>query len=139
MSARPSASTSRPIASISSSWWSVGGPTGSPPRARSRCAATCWWYRGTSRAARSTGTGPMLARYLETGGASEVGQGEASARLLKLFGPSSMVVTHGMRSGEPNGDFRAEACGYYDDRLGTAGKLANIHAVLASDMPHLRM
>ena len=83
--------------------------------------------------------GPMLRRHFETAGVGEVGSGQPSARLLKLFGPASMVATHGLRAGEPNADYRAEACRYYDERVTVAQRLAFVHDLLAGDMAQVRM
>jgi hypothetical protein len=83
--------------------------------------------------------GPMLRRHLEAGADEEVGSGRVSARLVKLFAPSSMVVTTGQSAVEPGADFRREVCGYYDERIPAEGKLAAIHATLAGPMPRLRM
>ena len=83
--------------------------------------------------------GPLLRRHFDGGADEAVGSGRVSARLLRLFGPSSMVVTSGQADHEPHADFRAEVCGYYDDRLGSAAKIAAIHRTLAGPMPRLRM
>jgi len=83
--------------------------------------------------------GPMLRHHLESGSDEPVGSGRVSARLLKLFGPSSMVVTSGQSAGEPNAAFRREVCSYYDDRIALAEKLARIHTTLAGPMPQVRM
>jgi hypothetical protein len=83
--------------------------------------------------------GPMLSRYFEAGAAGEVGRGEASARLLSLFGPASMTVTSGMRASEANADYRAEACRFVDDRDPLALKVANAGRILGDEMPRMRM
>jgi len=83
--------------------------------------------------------GPMLARYFESGGTGEVGSGRASESLLNIFGPSSMTAAGGLRDGDPNADFRAQACSYYDDRLTPAEKLASIHRVMDADGAQMRM
>jgi hypothetical protein len=81
--------------------------------------------------------GPLLERYFDSG-PDEIGSGTVSARLLKLFGPSSMVATRGELAGDPDGDYRAEACRFYGD-VGAAAKMAELHRELALDMPHVRM
>jgi hypothetical protein len=83
--------------------------------------------------------GPMLQRHFETGADEDVGSGRVSARLLKLFGPSSMVVTSGQSDHEPHADFRREVCGYHDERIPAAGKLAAVHRTLAGPLLPLRM
>ena len=96
-------------------------------------------YGFSSLAPLGTVAGPMLRRHLDSGADEEVGSGRVSARLLKLFGPSSMVVTGGQSPGEPGADFRREVCGYYDNRISAGGKIAAVHATLAGPMPRLRM
>ena len=59
--------------------------------------------------------------------------------LLKLFGPASMVATEGLGAAEPGADYRAEACRYYDDRIGAAQRLAFVHELLGRDMTEVRM
>jgi hypothetical protein len=83
--------------------------------------------------------GPMLRRYFEGGPDEAVGSARASTRLLKLFGPSSMVVTSGQLDDEPNAGFRHEVCGYHDERIPAAGKLAAVHRTLAGPALALRM
>ena len=83
--------------------------------------------------------GPMLQRHLETSSIDEFGSGRASERLLKLFGPASMVVTSGQRDSEPNADYRREMCRYFDDRITTAQRAGYMHRLLAAEMPELRM
>ena len=83
--------------------------------------------------------GPLLRRHFEGCADEPVGSGRVSARLLKLFGPSSMVATTGQADDEPGAAFRGEVCGYYDDRRGADDKIAAIHRTLAGPMPTLRM
>jgi hypothetical protein len=83
--------------------------------------------------------GPMLQRHFETSPVDEFGSGHVSERLLKLFGPSSMVVTSGQRDSEANADYRREVCRYFDDRIPVARRLAFMHQLLAGEMPELRM
>ena len=83
--------------------------------------------------------GPMLARFLESGGGDEVASGKPSEALLRLFGPSSMTVAAGFTDADPNADFRGQVCRYYDDRLTPAQKLASIHESMGGDGSELRM
>ena len=80
--------------------------------------------------------GPMLRSYFESGAASEVGSGVASPRLLKLFGPSSMIATSGQR--EVAAAQRAEVCRYYDDGISPSARLAFMHELLGRDVAELR-
>jgi hypothetical protein len=81
--------------------------------------------------------GPLLERYFAAG-ADDIGTGVPSARLLKLFGPSSMIVTRGEVAGDSDDDYRGEACRFYGD-VGAAARVAEVHRELAGDMPHVRM
>ena len=81
--------------------------------------------------------GPLLERYFASG-PDEVGTGVPSARLLQLFGPSSMIATRGEVAGDADADYRAEACRFYGD-VGAAARMAEVHRELAGDMPHVRM
>jgi hypothetical protein len=83
--------------------------------------------------------GPMLTRYLETSPADEFATGRPNERLLKLFGASSMTFASGLREWEPDADYRAESCRFYDDRLALAVKIATIREIMAGEMPRLRM
>jgi hypothetical protein len=83
--------------------------------------------------------GPMLKRHFESGIDEAVGSGHVSARLLRLFGPSSMVATTGLRDDEPNADFRAQACRFYDDRQTVADKVDTIHEMMAREPAEARL
>ena len=83
--------------------------------------------------------GPMLARYFQSGGDAEIGSGVASAKLLAMFGPSSMTSTAGVRADEPDSAFRAEACRFADERVPLAAKIDVVRRELAAPMPELRM
>lgn len=82
-------------------------------------------------------SGPLLQRFFDLGGT--VGTGQPSASLLRLFAPHHMVVTRGLTDADPDADFRARVCRYYDDRLGPARKLAVVAEALRGDMPEIRM
>jgi hypothetical protein len=81
----------------------------------------------------------MLSRHFQSASGEEIGSGRVSPRLLALFAPASMVVTGGMRDGDANADYRAEACRYYDDRLSPAQRLGFLHELMGRDMPEVRM
>jgi hypothetical protein len=82
--------------------------------------------------------GPLLQRYFDGAAPGEIGSGRPSARLLALFGPSSMVATRGLEPGDPNADYRAEACRYYGAPT-AAVQLAELRRELSGDMPQVRM
>lgn len=83
--------------------------------------------------------GPMLKGYFQSGAGEEIGSGRVSSKLVKLFAPSSMVVTNGLRDADANADHRAQACQYYDDRVTRADKLRLIHRALSGEMALVRM
>lgn len=83
--------------------------------------------------------GPMLERHFESVSYSEVGTGEPSERLLKLFGPASMTIASGMQDAEPNADFRAASCRFFDERIDVARKVESIRALLGGPMTEVRM
>jgi hypothetical protein len=82
--------------------------------------------------------GPMLGRLFQSSDEA-IGSGRPSSRLLALFAPSSMVLSSGQRDGEPNADYRAEACRYYDDALAPAERVAFARALLGREMPEVRI
>jgi hypothetical protein len=83
--------------------------------------------------------GPMLSRYFQSAQDEEIGSGRVSSKLLAQFGPASMVATTGLRATDPNADYRAEACRYYDDRISIGDRVRFIHELLGRDMPEVRV
>ena len=83
--------------------------------------------------------GPMLEGLFRSGEAGDIGSGRTSERLLRLFGPASMVATRGMAEGDAHADFRARSCAALDERLAAGAKVGIMHAALMGDMPSLRM
>ena len=83
--------------------------------------------------------GPMLSRHFEKVSTDEVGTGLPSARLLATFAPASMVITSGQRETDPNADYRAEACRFYDDGVTTAARVRFMHELLGRDMSQVRI
>lgn len=83
--------------------------------------------------------GPMLEGLFRSGESGDIGSGRPSERLLKLFGPASMVATRGMAEGELHADFRGHACAALDERVAAGAKVAVMHAALQGDMPSMRM
>ena len=77
--------------------------------------------------------GPMLKGYFEAGATEEVGSGRASDKLLRLFGPASMVATRGAPA------IDLEACRLFDDRVTMAGRVGELHRLLAGEMAEVRM
>jgi hypothetical protein len=83
--------------------------------------------------------GPMLDRYFQSGGASEVGRGRPSPRLLGVFGPSSMTAATGLASTEPQADFGAAVCSLADGGSTAEQKLEFVHRFLQRDMAEVRL
>src|SRR5204863_1419191 len=73
-----------------------------------------------------------LERYF-TGGASEIGSGRRSSRLLAAFASNGMTATRGMPESQAS---RREVCGFLDERLAESAKVALIHETLRGDMSH---
>lgn len=96
-------------------------------------------YGFSSKAPYGRVSGPMLHGLFAGAEAIEVGSGAVSERMRRLFAPASMTVTAGLRDDEPNADYRAEACRYFDDRLTPARKLEAIHVSMASSMAETRL
>ena len=83
--------------------------------------------------------GPMLERWLATGGTDEFGSARPSERLLSIFGPSSMVATSGVTAAEPAAADFAATCTAYDARLAEGSRIDAMHALLAAPELELRM
>jgi len=96
-------------------------------------------YGFSSKAPLGRTAGPILERYFQSGAATEVGSGRASAKLLGLFAASSMTATAGMTDADPRAGFRGDACHFSDDRLSSAQKLGFVHELLGRDMAEVRM
>jgi hypothetical protein len=84
--------------------------------------------------------GPMLDGYFRASTPDEVvGSGVLSPRLVRLFAPSSMVATNGLQPTDPNADYRAQACRYYDDRSTPADRRRLMEEALGDSMVGVRM
>ena len=80
-----------------------------------------------------------LSRYLQATGASEVGSGRASGRLLAQFSANAMTVTRGMTESDPQAAYRRDVCQFADDRLSDAQKLGFVHQLLQRQTAEVRM
>lgn len=96
-------------------------------------------YGFSSKAPLGRTAGPLMERYFQTAPAGEVGSGRPSPTLLKLFGPSSMIAVAGLSDADPHAAFRADMCGFADDRPSDAQKVAFMHEVLQRDVTEVRM
>ena len=96
-------------------------------------------YGFSSKAPLGARAGPLLDRYFQSGAMGEVASGRPSARLLSLFGASSMVVTAGMGASDARAGFRQDACQFVNDQTSHADKLAFVHQLLKREMAEVRM
>jgi len=81
----------------------------------------------------------ILDRYFQTAGASEVGTGRASPRMLGQFATHSLAVTRGMDGADPLASVRRDVCQFADDRISDAQKLDFVHQVLRRPAAEVRM
>ena len=96
-------------------------------------------YGFSSKAPLGPAAGAMLSRYFQSASGNEIGTGEASGRLLKLFAPSSMTVAAGLRDSDAQADYRRDVCHFADDRLSPAEKAAFVHQLLHREAAEARM
>ena len=87
--------------------------------------------------------GPLAAtyldRYLQSGGAHEVGTGRAGSRVVGYFPGRSLTLTRGLRDGDADAPSRRDVCQFVDDRLTPAQKVASVHRLLGRDMAEVRV
>ena len=87
--------------------------------------------------------GPLAAtyldRYLQAGGAHEVGTGRAGSRVVGYFPGRSLTLTRGLRDGDADAPSRKDVCEFVDDRLTAAQKVESVHRLLGRDMAEVRV
>ncbi len=96
-------------------------------------------YGFSSKAPLGPTAASILDRYFQSGTGVEVATGRPSAKLLSLFGPSSMTVAAGMTERDPQAGYRRDLCHFADDRLSAAQKLLFVHRLLGREMAEVRM
>ena len=96
-------------------------------------------YGFSSKAPLGRTAGPLLERYFRSAPAGEVASGRASATLLNLFGPSSMIAVAGLTNADPHAAFHSDMCSLADDGPSDARKLAFLHGLLQRDVTEVRM
>jgi hypothetical protein len=96
-------------------------------------------YGFSSKAPLGRSAGPVLDRYFQAGGASEIASGHPSAKLLALFAPVSMTVAAGSTDADPQAGYRRDVCHFSDDRLPPEAKLRFVHELFGRDMAEVRM
>jgi hypothetical protein len=87
--------------------------------------------------------GPLAAtyldRYLQAGGAHEVGTGRAGSRVVAYFPGRSLTMTRGLRDSDADAASRRDVCQFVDDRLTPAQKVDSVHRLLGRDMAEVRV
>ena len=63
-----------------------------------------------------------------------IGTGRASADFLRAFSSNHMVAAQGVRDGEAEDRYRGQVCGFFDERVTLAARLAWVHAMMGRDM-----
>jgi len=81
----------------------------------------------------------LLDRHFRAGGASEVGSGRPSARLLGQFAGKSLTVTAGLKDDDVQAAHRRDVCQFADDRIGVPQRLAFVHSLMQRDMAEVRL
>lgn len=90
-------------------------------------------YGFSSHAPVGPAAATLLDRYFAAGGASQMGSGRASGKLLHIFGGRSLVAIRGALPSDPGAAERREICEFFDQRESPAAKLEFIHDMLRRD------
>ena len=96
-------------------------------------------YGFSSKAPLGATAGPMLEQYFQSGAGGDIGTGQVSDKLVRLFAPASMTVAVGLNELEPQASYRRDVCHFSDDRLSTAEKLEFVHQILKRNAAEVRM
>jgi hypothetical protein len=96
-------------------------------------------YGFSSKAPLGRNAAPVLERYFQGGGASEIASGHASAKLLAMFAQVSMTSTSGSTDGDAQASYRSDVCHFVDDRLSPRQKVDFVHDLLRRDMAEVRL
>lgn len=75
----------------------------------------------------------LLNKYFDAGGAQDFGTGNASARLMRVFGRNHITRTRGVGASEPMASYRQQVCQFFDERLSPAQKLAYVHSLFGNE------
>jgi hypothetical protein len=81
----------------------------------------------------------ILRRHFQAGGASDVGTGRTSARLLSQFSAHGMTVTSGLSSGDPLLAHRQDVCQFANDKLPPERRADFVHALFEREIAEARM
>jgi hypothetical protein len=80
-----------------------------------------------------------LGRYLQAGGAREIGTGRSSGRIIGYFPGKSLTVSRGLVDGDVDAASRRDICQFVDGRTTSAAKVDALHKLLRRDMAEVRI
>jgi hypothetical protein len=81
----------------------------------------------------------ILRRHFQAGGASDVGTGRTSSRLLSQFSAHGMTVTSGLSAGDPLLAHRQDVCQFANDQLPAERRADFVHALFEREIAEARM
>ncbi len=96
-------------------------------------------YGFSSKAPLGAQAAPLLERYFKAGGATDVGQGRASAPLLALFSPVSMKAAAGVGEADVAAAHRSDVCRFVDDARPPAERVRFVHALVQREMAEVAL
>ncbi|HET9651177.1 MAG TPA: hypothetical protein VFP36_03255 [Usitatibacter sp.] len=76
----------------------------------------------------------LLNKYFDAGGGHDFGTGNASARMMRIFGHNHITRVSGVRASDaPAWSYRNQVCQFFDERLSPAQKLAYVHSLFGNE------
>ena len=81
----------------------------------------------------------ILRRHFQAGGASDVGTGRVSSRLLAQFSAHAMTVTAGLGANDPLLAHRQDVCQFANDRVAPEQRADFVHALFEREIAEARM
>ena len=96
-------------------------------------------YGFSAKAPLGVHAAPLLERWFKAGGAADVAQGRASARLVGLFAPASMQMAAGVTASDPLAGHRNDVCSFADDTQSAAERVSFVHTLLQRDTAESQM
>lgn len=79
-------------------------------------------------------SGSLLERAFREGMGVDIARGRPSAKLLSAFSRNRLVSTRGVEPGEPLAARGRQVCGFLDERITPAARVAFAHELLARDV-----
>jgi len=89
-------------------------------------------YGFSSSAPLGPNAATLLGRYFD--GTTQVGTGQASPQLLRIFSPNHMAATRGVGESGDGAARRGQICQFFDERLTPERKLALVYGMMRRDM-----